>query len=431
MFVIYSFMYFLIFASALPFYLLFRRLKGKPPIKVLSRLGFKLPPIKAASGRPIWIHSVSVGEVMAARPLILQIKKDYPDLPVLMSVTTETGWNTAGSIYNDDIQLIHFPLDFSFSVRRYLRAIKPRLVVIMETELWPRFCLEIKKHSIPLILVNGRLSETSFPKYRRMKFLIGRVLRCFSILIVQTAFYRDRFIQLGADPAVIRIASSLKYHISNFDLDMKKKNDFIRKLRTGKNDPLITGGSTHEGEEDTLISVYKRLMKDHPEAKLIIAPRHPERFAEVEDLIIRSELPYFKLSDTKSYGIWRVMLVDRMGELKNCYSISRAVFVGGSLIPHGGQNLLEAAAFAVPVIFGPHIYNFLETADMLLDSGGGFMVRDESDLFKTLAFLLDNPIESETAGRAARSVIDNNQDGLEIVMSEISKFLKQDQNGSS
>ena len=314
MFVIYSFIYFLIFALALPFYVLFRRLKGKPPIRLLSRLGFKLPRIKAASGKSIWIHAVSVGEVMAARSLILQIKKDYPELQVIMSVTTETGWNTAGAIYKDDIQLVHFPLDFSFSVRRYLNAIKPGLVVIMETELWPRFCLEIKKRAIPLMLVNGRLSETSFPKYRRMKFLIGPVLRCFSVLIVQTAFYRDRFIRLGADPAGIRIASSLKYHKSNFDLDMKKKSDLIRKLRTGKNDLLITGGSTHEGEEDALISVYKRLMKDRPDAKLIIAPRRPERFSEVEDIIIRSELPYFKLSDTKSIGIWRIMLVDRMGE---------------------------------------------------------------------------------------------------------------------
>jgi 3-deoxy-D-manno-octulosonic-acid transferase len=431
MFIIYSFIYYLIFVLALPFYIIFRKLKGKPPIKILSRLGFKLPPVKTASGKTIWIHAVSVGEVMAARPLILQINKDYPDLSVIMSMTTETGWNTARSIYGNDVQLVDFPLDFGFSIKRYIRALKPALVIIMETELWPRFCLEMKKRAIPLILVNGRLSDTSFPKYCRIKFFIARVLRCFSFLIVQTAFYRDRFIQLGADPARIRIASSLKYHISNFDLDMKKKKDFIMKLRTVKTDLLITGGSTHEGEEDTLISVYKRLMISHPNAKLIIAPRRPERFSEVEDTIKRSTLPYFKLSEAKSTGIWQVMLADRMGELKNCYSVSRAVFVGGSLIPHGGQNLLEAAAFSVPVIFGPHIYNFLETADMLLDSGGGFMVRDESDLYKTLAFLLDNPIESETAGRAARSVIDNNQGGLEIVMSAISKFLIQDQNGLS
>jgi 3-deoxy-D-manno-octulosonic-acid transferase len=425
MFVIYSFIYFLTFTFALPFYLLFRKLRGKPPIKVLSRLGFKLPGIKTASGSPVWIHAVSVGEVMAARPLILQIKKDYPGLPVIMSITTKTGWNTAGSIYKDDIQLIDFPFDFSFSVRRYLNFVKPALVIIMETELWPRFCLEIKKRAIPLMLVNGRISKTSFPKYQRMKFIIGRVLRCFSSLIVQTASYRDRFIQIGADSARITIAGSLKYHFSNFELDTKKKDDLIRKLKIGKDDPIITGGSTHDGEEDVLISVYKKLMKDHPDAKLIIAPRRPERFSIVEDIIIRSKLPYFKISDANPIGIWQVMLVDRMGELKSCYSLSRIVFVGGSLIPHGGQNLLEAAAFAVPVIFGPYIYNFLETADMLLDSGGGFMVRDESDLFKTLAFLLDNPIESETSGRAARSVIDNNQGGLEIVMSEIQKFLKQ------
>lgn len=423
MFIIYSFIYLLLFILALPFYILIRKLKGKAPIRILERLGFRLPEVKIKT-KPVWIHAVSVGEVMATRPLIIQMKKDHPGVPIIMSVTTETGWNTAASMYKDEVQLIHFPFDFRFSVRRYLKSVNPALVIIMETELWPRFCLETKERGISLMLVNGRISETSFPQYMRMRFFFRKILRCFSVMIVQTSLYKDRIIKIGAEPMRIKIAPSLKYHVSNFETDPQKVKNLTGKLGLGRKNLIITAGSTHEGEEDIILSVYKKLLKNHPDIKLMIAPRRPQRFAQVEALIIKSGLTHAKLGNPIAMNDRNIILIDRMGELKNCYSISDIVFVGGSLIPHGGQNLLEAAAFSVPVIFGPYIYNFTETADMLLNSGGGFMVKNESELFNTVQYLLENPAERETAGKAARSVIDHNQGGLAIVMSEISKLLE-------
>ena len=423
MFIIYSLIYSLTFIIALPFYLLFRKIKGKASIKIKNRLGFGLPVFSFSGKKPIWIHAVSVGEVLASKPLVMQLQKNYSDMPIVMSVTTQTGWNTAVSVFGDSVILTNFPFDFGFSVKRYIKHFHPQSVIIMETELWPRFCRTVKKFSIPLILVNGRISVTSLPQYRRMKFFVKRVLGLFDLLIVQTALYRERFIEIGAEAKKIIIAPSLKYHRSNFELNEEQKKKFLRATGFGKNDVIITGGSTHQGEEDALLSVFNSLSKDRPDLRLIIAPRRPERFAEVEMLIAKSGLSYVKRSDLNIKRSWKIMLLDKMGELKSCYSVSRIVFVGGSLIPHGGQNLLEAAAFSVPVLFGPHIYNFIETADMILDSGGGFMVRDERELHNTFSFLLENSLECETAGRAARSVIDANQGGLDIVMSSLRRYI--------
>jgi 3-deoxy-D-manno-octulosonic-acid transferase len=424
MFIIYSIIYSLIFIIALPFYIIYRKIKKKSSIKIKNRLGFELPVINSSVTKPIWIHAVSVGEVLASKPLILQLQKEYPDLQLVMSVTTHTGWNTAVSTFGDSVLLTNFPFDFGFSIKRYIRHFNPQLVIIMETELWPRFCRTVKKFAIPLILVNGRISVISFPQYRKMRFFLKSVLSCFNLLLVQTALYRERFIEIGADDKKIIIAPSLKYHSSNFELDKEQKKKFVRETSIEEKDVIITGGSTHMGEEDVLLSAFNKLSKDQADLKLIIAPRRPEHFADVDAMLAKSGLSYVKRSDPEIKKNWKIMLLDRMGELKSCYSMSRVVFVGGSLIPHGGQNLLEAAAFSVPVVFGPHIYNFLETADMLLDSGGGFMVRDERELHQTFAFLLKTPLECETAGKAARSVIDANQNGLDIVMSLLKKYIQ-------
>lgn len=424
MFIIYSFFYSLISIIALPFYIIFRKIRGKAPIKIRNRLGFGLISFNSSGKRPVLIHAVSVGEVLASKPLVLHLQKEHPDLPLVMSVTTQTGWNTAESVFGNAIVLTHFPFDLVFSTKRFLKHFNPKTVIIMETELWPCFCRTVKKLGIPLILVNGRISVTSFPQYRKMKFFTRRILNLFDLILAQTSLYKERFIEIGADEKKIIIAPSIKYHKSNFELDEESRKKFAGENSIGENDLIITGGSTHPGEEEALLSVFAGLSANRPELKLIIAPRRPERFTEVETLIQKSGFKYKKRSDSKEKKSWRILLLDRMGELKNCYSISRIVFVGGSLIPHGGQNLLEAAAFSVPVVFGPHIYNFLETADMLLDSGGGFMVRDKSEIHKTFDFLLENPLERETAGRAARSVIDANQGGLEIVMSALKRYIE-------
>lgn len=423
MFIIYSLIYSLLFIFALPFYTLFRKLKRKSSIKLAERLGIRIKKYSAHGEKTIWIHAVSVGEVLAAKPLVMQIRKEYPNIPLIMSVTTETGQAAATSAYGDTVFIINFPFDFGFSVRKYLRIYDPQLVIIMETELWPCFCREVKKASIPLVLINGRISLTSFPHYKRLRFFIKEVLDCFDLLIVQTAQYKERLLELGAASKKIHIAPSLKYHKCNFDIDPKQKEKFISVTGIDKKDIVITGGSTHQGEEEILVNIFKTLSIEQPSLKLIIAPRRPERFGEVESLILKHGLLYKKMSAGEDTKPWRVLLVDRMGELKNCYAVSKIVFVGGSLIKHGGQNLLEAAAFSLPVVFGQHIYNFLESADMLLDSGGGFMVRDEHELRETCAFLLKNKLECETAGKAARSVIDSRQGGLENIMMKIKKYL--------
>jgi 3-deoxy-D-manno-octulosonic-acid transferase len=424
MIILYSLIYSVLFAVLVPLYLIVRKIKGKPPVPFLSRLGIKIRKIKESERRPVWIHAVSVGEVLAAKPLVEKLREEYPYLPLVLSVTTETGKRAAAAELPFDLYIIDLPFDFAFSVRRYLNIVKPQLVIIMETELWPRFCCELNRRNIPLLLVNGRLSEKSFPKYRIVKPLMRKVLSFFTRLIVQTERYRERFIGVGAEPEKIEVVSSLKYHKSNFDIDREIRGGIKDKCGISDNDIIIVGGSTHKGEEEVLLDVFRRLKKKHARIRLVLVPRRPERFKVVEKLIKESGFRYCLRSKSETSADWEVMLVDQLGELKIFYSFARLVFVGGSLVPHGGQNLLEAAAFSVPVLFGPYISNFEEMAGMLLSRGGGCIVNDAEAMHAAMDKFLSSRPKYNKAAAAAYTVIEDNQRGVEVVFDIARKYIE-------
>jgi len=423
MFFLYNLIYFFLFLIAYPVYSLIRIIKGKPPVNLLLRLGLKKIEFKKAAGRTVWIHAVSVGEVQAARPLINGLLKKRSDIAVTLSVTTETGKRIAENIFEKDVQIIPFPLDFTFSVRRYLDVVDPYAVIIMETELWPGFCYETKKRGVPLLLVNGRLSDGSYPYYRILKFFFRRVLACFSKIMVQTEEYRRRFIDIGSEPNKVEVMKSLKYDLSNFEIDADLKKRIKRELRISSKDRLFVAGSTHTGEEEILLYVYKKLLAKEPNLRLVLVPRRPQRFAEVEELIKKSGLTYCRRSGDGSSGDWKVLLVDKMGELKVYYSLAELVFVGGSIYPHGGQNLLEPAAFSVPVMFGPNVQNFQEMAEALIAEGGGFVVRDADECFRISAMFLEERQRYEKASEGAYRVIRNSQGGVEACLKAINNYL--------
>ncbi len=425
MMLLYQFVYTILFIPALPFYVLYRLLKKKPPVRVLSRLGLKMRKIPESENSPIWIHAVSVGEVLAAKPLIEILRDKYPYLPIVMSVTTDTGKEAAARELPYDIYIIDLPFDFGFAVRRYLSRVKPQIVMILETELWPRFCVETGNRNIPLILLNGRLSKTSFPRYKIVKSLMARVLESFTLLLVQTEEYRKRFLELGADEKKIHVVSSMKYHESNFDVDEELREQIRRRYDIDGTSPLFVAGSTHKGEEEIILRVYKKLIGEFADLRLAIVPRRPERFADVEKLISETGLAYNLRSEDSPRKDWKILLVDKMGELKIFYSLSKIVFIGGSLVPHGGQNMLEAAAYKVPVIFGKYIYNFEQMAEMFLKSGGGCSVADENALYIAARNFLDDKDKYKQAADAAHSIITGNQQGVTETCNYVEPFIKQ------
>ncbi|MBN2135642.1 MAG: 3-deoxy-D-manno-octulosonic acid transferase [Acidobacteria bacterium] len=423
MYPVYRFVYLILFIIGVPVYSIIRFVKGKPGIRWKYRLGHRLRKITEIHSSPVWIHAVSVGEVLAAKPLVLQLRESFPSLPIVMSITTETG-KIAAEDLPYDTYIIDFPFDFKKSVRKYIENVNPQMVIIMETELWPVFCTEVNKKDIPLILLNGRISDTSYPKYKFIKSLMKRVLRCFSLLIVQTELYKERLISLGADESKIIVYKSLKYHLSNFLVESEESDILRKELALSEKDILITAGSTHKGEEEQVIYAFKKLKKEYPILKLAIVPRRPERFNAVWAMINDSGFIGQRFSSSQRIPDWDIVLVDKMGELKRFYSISSLVFVGGSFIKHGGQNLLEPAAFGVPVLYGPHIYNFAQMSEMLNASGGGCIVKDADALYSAMRNLISDEQKRKITGEKAKSVIEANQKDFDELFKNIEKRIK-------
>jgi 3-deoxy-D-manno-octulosonic-acid transferase len=357
-----------------------------------ERFGFIPATQRARLGnRPvIWLHAVSVGESIASRPLLTALREQYPDHAILVSTTTETGRGVASGFPEQDL-CIYFPFDFLPSVRRVLDSIKPEVVIIMETEIWPNFTREAAARNIPVILANGRISDRSYTRYLTFSWFFRHALQLFSRLCMQTETDCDRIVAVGAPAGRTVRAGNLKYDIPYRQVGEDEKCTLKGSYSIPEGVFVLTAGSTHAGEEQFLIDVYRRLLPDFPELFLVLVPRHPERTAEVEALLDRFGLVFRRrtsLQGLQEFKNGEVLLVNTVGELMNIYAMSDAVFVGGSLVPTGGHNLLEPASFGVPTVFGPHMTNFREIADLVLQYGAGVQVDSPQGLEDAMRTLI-------------------------------------------
>ncbi len=343
-----------------------------------------------AARPPIWYHAVSVGEVMASLPLVRQILLDVPGRPLWISTVTATGQATARARVPQAAGHFYFPYDFPWIVDRVIQSLRPSLFITTETEIWPNCIWRLRRYGVPIVMVNGRISDGSFKRYRRSRFLFRDVLACFDLLCMQSEEAAKRIRAMGAPGERVKVTGNLK-----FDQDLPAAVDqslWRARLGLRPQGPVWVAGSTHLGEEEIILRVFARLLSPQPALQLVLAPRAPERFDEVDELISRMGLSRTRRSRGNEGGTdpWpHVILLDTIGELSQVYGVASVGFVGGSLIQHGGHNPLEVSAHRRPVLFGPHMENFREIASLLLTEGGGMEVAHEDALEQALRTLLE------------------------------------------
>ncbi|MCU0666575.1 MAG: 3-deoxy-D-manno-octulosonic acid transferase [Candidatus Omnitrophica bacterium] len=376
--------------------------KGKLHRGLWMRLGFLAQELKF--NNPIWIHAVSVGEVMAMRAFILKLKSAYPNKEIIISTVTATGNKVARQIVSVD-KVIYLPLDFSFSVERFIQRIKPALLVVAETELWPNLIQGFWRHKIPVAVVNARISDRSFGRYQIMRFFFKAILRKISIFCAQTDLDAWRLEQIGVGKDKIKVTGNLK-----FDVEIKQSSGqevYLRQalgIKSGV--PVLVAASTHPGEEEQLLRVYQKLLPDFSSLRLVIAPRHPERSSEVKRIVEKKGLSAQLISKMdKPKGAKEILILDTIGKLMDYYAISDVVFMGGSLTKNGGHNILEPAILGKPVLFGPFMFNFRGIAKLFLDKEAVIGVANEDQLVASLKDLLSYPQKALSLGEKAKQLV--------------------------
>ncbi len=385
----------------------------------------------AALKKCIWIHAVSVGEVNATRTVIEQLQQQLPDYDIVLSVTTDTGFNRAKTLYGDQLEIFFYPLDFSVFTDRAFTNIQPNLCVLMELEIWPNFILSARRNMVPVIVANGRISDNSFNKYRKIKFLVRKMMAKLSLVLAQTPQYAQRFHELGVRPGRVVVTGSLKYDTAQITDSVEGADKIANQCRLNDNRPLWVAGGTGPEEETIILNVYRKLIKDQnlESLKLAVVPRKPERFDEVARQIEQAGLTFIRYSEIKDahtpiHDEYQVILVDTIGDLRKFYSLATVIFVGRSLVPMGGSDMIEAAALGKCTLFGPHTFNFKQTVDALLAGDGALLVQNETELFETMAKCMSEPAFRKQIAHNGQNVIQNNQGATGKTVEEIKKALK-------
>jgi 3-deoxy-D-manno-octulosonic-acid transferase len=408
-------------------YHLYRSISRGRPAALAERFGFiPAAELSRIRNRPvIWLHAVSVGESIAARPLLKALRSRYPGHAILVSNTTETGRGTASSFPEKDL-CIYFPFDFLPAVRRTLDSIRPELVIIMETEIWPNFTREAAFRNIPVILANGRISDRSFARYLKFSWFFRHALQLFTRLCMQTETDCERITAIGAPPGRTLKTGNLKYDIPFRQVGQDEK----RRLKGQYSIPdgllVLMAGSTHAGEEQIVIDTYRKLLPALDGLFLMLVPRHPERSAEVASLLERAGIPFRRrtaLPGSEEFQKGEVLLVDTVGEMMSLYAIADVAFVGGSLVPTGGHNLLEPASLGVASVFGPHMTNFREIAELVLQYGAGVQVDSPAGLTESLRTLIASAELRRVLGQNGLKLMRDNGGATERHMEILAHYL--------
>ena len=396
-----------------------------------QRMGYLPVSFNMDGDESIWVHAVSVGEVLTARPLITELKRRYPNLRMFLSTTTMAGQQLARRSVQDVDAVFYFPFDFGFVVRRTLNLVRPKLFVMMETEIWPNLLRECRVRGVKTAVVNGRLSARSFPRYRMVRPLMRRVLDHIDRFLVQSEESARRFIDLGADPARVVVTGSLKFdslEVSPSALQARSRDRVLRYFRVSSSRPVIVAGSTMKGEETTVLKAFRRVRSMTPNTLLVLAPRNPERFGEAEQLARAEGWKVARRSDLAIDAEPRVdvVILDTIGELATIYQIGTLVFVGGSLVPTGGHNVLEPAVFGKPIVFGPNMQNFAEIAEAFVTNGAGVQLENEEQLEQVFVELMGDPVRRARLGAAARALVEANRGANEKSVAVLSQLLPQE-----
>ena len=356
----------------------------------------------------IWMHAVSAGEVIAAKAVAAQLKCALPDWPLVASTITETGQAAARRTLNEAEEIFYFPLDLSWNVRRFIRRFQPRVAVLFEAELWPNFLLEADSAGARAFLLNGRVSERSFRRYRKVRPLIAGPIQRIRAFCMQTEADAARMEQIIGRRDNIFVTGNCKFDAEFPTLTPEERNDWRQRLGIDPQRPLIVAGSTHPGEEEIVLAAYGAARKACPDLALILAPRHPERFEAVAALLKRQGLAFRRAACAETAPSPQVVLLDTMGQLAKAYGLGSIAVVGGSFVRIGGHNLLEAAAHSIPVVYGPHMRRQPDMLRLIGQGGGGLQVQPAA-LGKALAELLSNEPRRRDLGRRARQTLDENR----------------------
>jgi 3-deoxy-D-manno-octulosonic-acid transferase len=386
---------------------------------------------KHPQNKCIWLHAVSVGEVNATKTIVKEMQNRFPDFEIVISTTTDTGFARAGAIYAQDLQVFYFPLDLSWVMRRAFTRLRPAICLLMELEVWPNFVSTARRMNVPVVVVNGRITQRSVSRYGRIKPIARTIFRKVTLVLAQTAEYAERFRQIGCPDERIIVTGSLKYDTAQVTDKVEGADALAAQLNIDKSDTLWVAGGTGNDEEKILLDVYKELKQQDEFRKLrfAVVPRKPERFDEVAQLITDAGFDlvrYSTLKDTNTKLNEKppVILGDTMGDLRKFYSLATVVFVGRSLVPMGGSDMIEVAALAKPTIFGPHAFNFHQTVDDLLKDAGAILVKDQNELLHNLQKCLAEPDFARKIAQNGRDVIRKNQGATRKTIDQIAKFLK-------
>jgi 3-deoxy-D-manno-octulosonic-acid transferase len=434
MYLAYSVLTFLGFLLVSP-YFIYQAVRYKKYVGTLrERLGYLPITFNVDGEESIWIHAVSVGEALTARALVAELRARYPRLRLFLSTTTIAGQQVARRNLQQLDGVFYFPFDWAFIIRRTLSIVNPRLFIMMETEIWPNLLRISRARGIKTMVINGRISSRSYPRYRLVRPFFRHVLADVDRFCMQSEESARRLIDLGADASRVTVTGSLKFdslQIPTPTAHGKPRERVLRFFPLPPHRIVVIGGSTIRGEEASVLRAFARIKATMPGALLILAPRQPERFAEAERLareagfvtVLRSQLPIDAEPRVD------VVILDSVGELAQLYQIATAVFVGGSLVNQGGHNILEPAIFGKPILFGPHMDNFREIAETFLTNGAAVQVQSERELEELLLTLVSDPVRRARLGAAARALVEANRGAKDKTLAAITDLLPATKSG--
>jgi 3-deoxy-D-manno-octulosonic-acid transferase len=391
-----------------------------------ERLGFA--PEKLINSRPIWIHAVSVGEFIAVRPLIQLLQKKHPDIPLLITSTTLTGSEQILNAFANNILHMYIPWDLPGAMQRFYSSIKPRAALIMETEIWPNLLFEAQKKDIPVFLINARMSEKSANSYQHINRFTHSMMKCFEHICVQSDADQQRFISLGCNKDQLSMTGNIKFDL-NIKTSLVNKAAELKQQLLWQEQEVLLASSTHSGEDELFLNLFWQLRKTHPKLKLILVARHPERFKQVE-LLARKEQ-----ADKKTFSVVTrskiksiqhqdsdILIGDSLGEMILYYSLSDIVLMGGTFISHGGHNILEPAALAKPIFYGPSMYNFSTINNLFLSRHASVQVNHIDELMDTLSKYMEDKNRLEQLANRAKKLIKENSGSKEKIYKKLNQY---------
>ncbi|MBW2672610.1 MAG: 3-deoxy-D-manno-octulosonic acid transferase [Deltaproteobacteria bacterium] len=399
----------------IPFFLVKIAFAGKYRKSIGPKLGF-IPDrvFGGMTGSPrIWMHAVSVGEVTAAAPIVSSLRTLYPSACIVLSTSTETGQEMARRLVTDATSTIYYPLDIPSVVKKIIDRVRPDIFVPVETEIWPNFIRACVKRGIPVAMVNGRISPRSFKRYRQTRFFWRHIMNMVDVTGVISAIDASRLEALGVEPSKIHIRGNAKYDSLAAGVDEALRDGIAARLDIPPGTRVFVAGSTHEGEDEVALNVYRGLIEQYPDMLMIIVPRHPERGEAVlslaNDAGLHDCVTMTQVHRGERRTGRRVVIVDVIGELFRVYSLATVVFCGGSLVPRGGQNILEPAAWGKVVLYGPSMEDFTDEKERLEEAGGGITVRDGGELLDEILRLMEDPEALGRRGEAGRAIVASNR----------------------